>query len=78
MIERRPDVLAAEQNLVAANANIGAARALYFPTLSLTGMIGSVSTALSSFMTGPAGVAMAACQPLGADLHLRQHRGAGT
>lgn len=60
LIERRPDVLAAEQNLVAANANIGAARALYFPTLSLTGMIGSVSTALSSFMTGPAGVAMAA------------------
>lgn len=60
LIERRPDVLAAEQNLVAANANIGVARSLYFPTLSLTGMLGSVSTAMSTFMTGPAGVAMAA------------------
>lgn len=60
LIERRPDVLAAEQNLVAANANIGVARSLYFPTISLTGLLGSVSTAMSAFMTGPAGVAMAA------------------
>jgi multidrug efflux system outer membrane protein len=60
LIERRPDVLAAEQNLVAANANIGVTRSLYFPTISLTGMLGSLSTAMSTFMTGPAGVAMAA------------------
>ncbi|MCC6193763.1 MAG: efflux transporter outer membrane subunit [Burkholderiales bacterium] len=51
---RRPDILQAEQNLVAANANIGAAKALYFPTLSLTGLLGSVSTAFGNFLTGPA------------------------
>jgi multidrug efflux system outer membrane protein len=54
LIERRPDVLQAEQGLVAANANIGAAKALYFPDLSLTGVLGSVSTALSDFLTSPA------------------------
>ncbi|HET9736269.1 MAG TPA: efflux transporter outer membrane subunit [Burkholderiales bacterium] len=54
LLERRPDVLQAEQGLVAANANIGAARSLYFPTLSLTGVLGSVSTALGDFLTGPA------------------------
>jgi multidrug efflux system outer membrane protein len=54
LLERRPDILQAEQTLVAANANIGAARSLYFPTLSLTGLLGSVSTALDDFLTGPA------------------------
>jgi multidrug efflux system outer membrane protein len=54
LLERRPDVLEAEQNLIAANANIGAAKALYFPTLSLTGLLGSVSTAFGDFLTGPA------------------------
>jgi outer membrane protein, multidrug efflux system len=54
LLERRPDVLQAEQFLVAANANIGAARALYFPTISLTGLFGSVSTAFGDFLTGPA------------------------
>jgi multidrug efflux system outer membrane protein len=54
LLERRPDILAAEQNLVAANANIGAARALYFPSFSLTGALGSVSTAFGTFMSGPA------------------------
>jgi multidrug efflux system outer membrane protein len=54
LLERRPDILQAEQNLVAANANIGAAKALYFPTLSLTGLLGSVSTAFGDFLTGPA------------------------
>jgi multidrug efflux system outer membrane protein len=57
LLERRPDVLQAEQSLVAANANIGAARSLYFPTLSLTGLLGSASTALEDFLTGPAAVA---------------------
>ncbi len=44
---RRPDVLAAEQALMAANANIGAARATFFPRLSLTGAFGTASASLS-------------------------------
>lgn len=54
LLERRPDILQAEQNLVAANANIGATRALYFPDLTLTGALGSTSTAFGDFLTGPA------------------------
>jgi multidrug efflux system outer membrane protein len=54
LLERRPDILQAEQNLIAANANIGAAKALYFPTLSLTGLLGSVSAAFGDFLSGPA------------------------
>jgi multidrug efflux system outer membrane protein len=54
LLERRPDILQAEQTLIAANADIGAARSLYFPTLSLTGLLGSVSTAFGDFLTGPA------------------------
>jgi len=54
LLERRPDILQAEQNLVAANANVGAARALYYPTFSITGVLGSVSTALDDFLTSPA------------------------
>ncbi|MEM5448804.1 efflux transporter outer membrane subunit [Paraburkholderia guartelaensis] len=54
LLERRPDILQAEQNLVAANANVGATRALYYPTLSLTGALGSVSTAFGDFLSGPA------------------------
>ena len=57
LIERRPDVLQAEQNLIAANADIGAARAQYFPALSLTGMLGSLSTAASDFLSAPSRVA---------------------
>lgn len=53
LLERRPDVLQAEQNLVAANASIGAARALYFPSFSITGFAGTVSAALSDFATSP-------------------------
>ena len=54
LLERRPDIRQAEQNLVAANASIGAAKALYFPSFSITGLAGSVSTALSDFGTAPA------------------------
>ncbi|APA87703.1 efflux transporter outer membrane subunit [Paraburkholderia sprentiae WSM5005] len=56
LLERRPDLLEAEQALVAQNALIGAARALYFPSISLTGLFGSVSTQFSNLFTGPARV----------------------
>ncbi|MCU1752922.1 efflux transporter outer membrane subunit [Pseudomonas sp. 6D_7.1_Bac1] len=56
LLERRPDLVAAEQNLVAANALIGAARAEYFPSISLTGLLGSLSGESSKLFTGPARV----------------------
>ena len=54
LLERRPDLIEAEQQLVAANARIGAAKANYFPDISLTGYLGTESTALSNLFTGPA------------------------
>jgi outer membrane protein, multidrug efflux system len=54
LLERRPDILQAEQTLVAANANIGVAKSLYFPTISLTGLFGSISTEFGDFLSGPA------------------------
>jgi len=54
LIERRPDVREAEQNLVAANAEVGVAKANLFPSISLTAVGGSVSNALSSLFSGPA------------------------
>ena len=56
LLTRRPDLLQAEDSLIAANAQIGAARALYFPTISLTGAGGSSSSQLSNLFTGPARV----------------------
>jgi multidrug efflux system outer membrane protein len=54
LLERRPDIAQAEQNLIAANAQIGAAKALYFPTISLTGALGTSSSDLSNLFKGPA------------------------
>jgi NodT family efflux transporter outer membrane factor (OMF) lipoprotein len=56
LLARRPDIRAAEQNLVAANAQIGAARALYFPQLSLTAFAGGQSRHLLDIATAPARV----------------------
>ena len=53
LLERRPDIRAAEQALIAANANIGVAKAAYFPQLSLSGFLGGQSTQLSSLFSGP-------------------------
>jgi len=53
LLERRPDIRAAEQNLVAANANIGAAKAAYFPQISLSGFLGGQSSQLTSLFNGP-------------------------
>ena len=54
LLLRRPDLHEAEQRLIAANARIAAARAGYFPSISLTGYLGSESAALGDLFTGPA------------------------
>ena len=56
LLERRPDILQAEQQLVAANAQIGVAKADYFPQISLTAVGGSQSSALTRLFAGPAGL----------------------
>jgi outer membrane protein, multidrug efflux system len=56
LLERRPDVRQSEELLVAANANVGVAKAAFFPQISLTGQFGAASTALTSFLQGPATV----------------------
>jgi multidrug efflux system outer membrane protein len=66
LLERRPDIHEAEEQLVAANAQIGVARAVYFPSISLTGTAGFLSSALTKLFTTPAGmwnVAASVSQP---------------
>lgn len=67
LIERRPDIRQAEEQLIAANARIGVAKAAYFPSISLTGAAGYQSTALTSLFSGPAGLwntGVSAAQPI--------------
>jgi multidrug efflux system outer membrane protein len=52
LVERRPDLRQAEQQLIAANAQIGVARAQYFPVISLTGLLGTASNAFSGLFKG--------------------------
>ncbi|MDZ3991822.1 efflux transporter outer membrane subunit [Pseudomonas sp. Teo4] len=54
LLARRPDIIAAQAQLRAANAEIGSARAAYFPSFSLTGALGSLSGDFSRLLTGPA------------------------
>ena len=54
ILVNRPDIRQAEQNLIAANANIGVAKSLYFPTISLTGLFGGASNDLDDLFKGPA------------------------
>jgi outer membrane protein, multidrug efflux system len=64
LLERRPDLREAEQNLVAANAQVGVAKANLFPSITLTAAGGSVSSALSSLFSGPARTWSAAAELL--------------
>ena len=60
LLEARPDIRQAEEKLVAANARIGVAKAAYYPTISLTGLFGNESMALSNLFSGGAGIWSAA------------------
>jgi multidrug efflux system outer membrane protein len=54
LLTRRPDIVQAEQNLIAANAQIGVARSLYYPDIAITGAYGAVSTDLDDFLDSSA------------------------
>jgi outer membrane protein, multidrug efflux system len=56
LLARRPDIQQAEQSLIVANAQIGVAKAAFYPSITLTGTAGYASNALNSLFTGPAGL----------------------
>ena len=56
LLLRRPDIVTAEQQLIAANARIGVVRATLFPSIGLSGFLGSESAALSNLFSGPASI----------------------
>lgn len=74
LLARRPDIRQAEQNLIAANAQIGAARALYYPQLSLNAFAGGQSRYLTQIATAPARVYTVAPSALQAIFHAGQIR----
>ena len=79
LLLRRPDLVDAEQRLVAANARVAQARAAYFPSITLSGSLGSQSAQLSDLFTGPAGTwnfAAGLAQPLYAGGRLDAQRDA--
>jgi multidrug efflux system outer membrane protein len=79
LLLRRPDLVEAEQRLVAANARVAVARSAHFPSIRLTGFLGSESAELSDLFSGPAGIwsAVAAlAQPLYAGGRLQAQRDA--
>jgi len=77
LLLRRPDLVEAEQRLMAANARVAVARSAYFPSIRLTGLLGSESADLSDLFSGPAGIwsfAAALAQPIYAGGRLEAQR----
>ena len=67
LLLRRPDLVEAEQRLIAANARVAIARTAYFPSISLTGYLGTEATAMRNLFSGAAGIwglAAAIAQPI--------------
>ena len=64
LLERRPDIRASEEDLVSANAQIGAAKALYFPRISITGLLGIESAELNNFVKASARTSSIGAQAL--------------
>jgi multidrug efflux system outer membrane protein len=77
LLLRRPDIVEAEQRLVAANARVAVARSAYFPSIRLTGFLGSESADLGDLFTAPAGIwsfAAGLAQPIYAGGRLQAQR----